>query len=106
MSESLEALIRDFAGRGEITHLSLTPRMLERGPKKVAGWAVTFAPASVMGNTYAEDTDPVAALTTALTDAKVRRRATFNDGVGAPKAAKASVPAVPVSEVGLEDLLG
>lgn len=91
MSENLEALIRDLAKRGELTHLSLSPRMIERGQKKVAGWGAIFAPASNFGNTFGEDTDPVEALKSAINDAKLRRKPEFADGEGAKvRPAKAS----------------
>lgn len=80
----LEDLIRDVAARGELTHLSLAPRKIERGENKfVNGWSATFAPASVMGNTFAEDVDPVVALKQCIEDAKLRRKPTFVDGEGA-----------------------
>jgi hypothetical protein len=83
MSE-LEDLIRDVCSRGELTHLSLSPRKIERGENKfVNGWGATFSPASVMGNTFGENVDPVEALKSAIEDAKLRRKAPFADGDGA-----------------------
>jgi hypothetical protein len=63
---SLEQRIRDLAARGEITHLSLTPR--------AKGWAATYTPASVMGVSFAEDGDPVKAIEAALDGIKLRRK--------------------------------
>lgn len=103
----LEELIRDVATRGELTHLALAPRLIQRGENKfVKGWGATFAPASVMGNTFAEDTDPVVALKQCIEDAKLRRKAPFQDGDGAPapkppKKPKTSVPQVDLSDMGL-----
>jgi hypothetical protein len=107
MSDDLESMIRDLAARGELTHLSVVPSVYMMGSKAVKGFAATFAPASNFGNTFGQDTDPVNAMKAALNDAKLRRKAPFNDGDGAPKAkTRTSVPKVPVSEAGLEDLLG
>lgn len=101
----LEDLIRDVAARGELTHLSLAPRKIEQGENKfVNGWGATFAPASVMGNTFGESTDPVEALKSAITDAKLRRRPPFEDGEGA-KPAKVERPKKrEKSQVDLSDL--
>lgn len=70
----LETTLRDLAKRGEITHISLVP-----GPK---GWRATYAPASIFGNSFAEDRDPVKALLLACQSAKLKKRAPFNDGFG------------------------
>lgn len=102
----LEELIRDVASRGELTHLSLTPRKIEKGENKfVNGWGATFAPASVMGNTFAESTDPVEALKQCIEDARMRRKAPFADGEGAKVKPKRSGPAQrPAADVDLSDL--
>lgn len=62
----LETLIREFAGRGEITHISLSPRG--------KGWAASYSPASVFGVSFAEHADPVEALKEAMTNIKLRRK--------------------------------
>ncbi len=56
--KTLEEQIHDLARRGELTHLSLTPR----GNTFVA----SFAPARAMGVFYGEDADPVKAIRAAL----------------------------------------
>jgi len=103
MSDELSDLIRDLAKRGELTHLSLSPREIELGNnKKVKGWGATFAPASTFGNTFGEDTDPVVALLNALNDAKLRHRSEFKDGAGSKVKPSKSAPA---TEADLDDLL-
>lgn len=90
----LEDLIREVAKRGELTHLSLTPRDVKDANEKVLyrGWGATFSPASSQANTFAEDRDPVVALKTAIEEAKMRRGgAPFQDGDGAKAKPKAKV---------------
>jgi hypothetical protein len=105
MSENLEDLIRDLCKRGEMTHLSLVPRVISQGTKNVHGWGASFSPASTFGNTFGEDTDPVVALKNALNDAKLRRRPEFKDGEGA-KVKPARAKPEPATEQDLSDLLG
>lgn len=62
---SLEDAIREMAARGEITHLSLTPRG--------KNWGASFSPASSMGNAFGEDKDPVEAIFQAFEEIKLRR---------------------------------
>ena len=107
----LEDTIRDLASRGEITHLSLTPRQIAAGPNKtVPGWAATFSPASSYGNIFAESTDPIDALLQAVRGAKLRRKAPFKDGDGArptcKRTATESTAPEDAPEQDLADLLG
>lgn len=106
--DTLEDLIRDLARRGEMTHLSLTPRKIERNGKSVSGWACVLSPASVSGNFFGEDLDPVDAIKNTIRDAKLRRRPEFKDGDGAKT--KPSVPEVRpkkiANEQDLSDILG
>lgn len=90
---TLEETLRDLATRGEITHISLVPSK--------QGWRATYAPASIFGNSIAEDRDPVKAILMACEAAKVKRRKPFNDGFGSRiKQADVEVPAeLPADEV-------
>lgn len=108
----LEELIRDVAKRGELTHLSLSPRRIEVGENKfINGWGASFSPASNTGNLFAEDTDPIKALVGAIEEAKLQRRSLrpFEDGEGAkpqpapkPKTKpRTSVPQTDLSDIGL-----
>lgn len=66
MSKNLEDVIRELAARGEISHFSLVPS------QKGKLWRGTFAMCSKFGVSFAEDVDPVVALTMALTTAKMK----------------------------------
>lgn len=67
MSE-LEQAIRDLAARGEISHISLSPS--QNGTL----WRGSYAMCSTFGVSFAEDKDPVVALTQAMTTARLKRR--------------------------------
>jgi hypothetical protein len=64
---TLEELIRHMAEKGELNYLSVIP---------VSGgrFSATFAPASGFGHSYAEHTDPVTALVSAIHEWKPRRK--------------------------------
>jgi hypothetical protein len=97
----LEDMIRDVARRGELTHLSLAPRVIRDADDKPIkkGWGASFSPASSQTNTWAEDEDPVVALKTAIEEARLRRGKPFADGEGAPKPEpKAKPKAKPVKQ--------
>jgi hypothetical protein len=64
---TLEDTIRSLAARGEISHISLTP--------KGAGWRATFAPCSTFGVAFAEDADPCRAIQLACDAPRLKRRA-------------------------------
>lgn len=66
---SLEALIRDRAARGDISHISLTPSQ----DGKL--WRASYAPCSVFGVTHSEDKDPIKAIILALSTTKIKSRA-------------------------------
>lgn len=92
----LEETIRDLAKRGELTHISLTPS--QNGKK----WRALFAPASVFGNSFAEDADPVKAIMLACDTAKIRKRKPFNDG-DKPGRKVDAIPQADVEADGLPD---
>lgn len=104
----LEELIRDVAQRGELTHLSLTPRRMEieEGSNKfVHGWSATLAPSSSTGNTFGFDPDPVKALKTAIEEARLRRRSPNAAPPVARNAQKAAIEAKKkqdLSDLGLD----
>ena len=66
-TSTLEAVLRDLAKRGEISHISLTPSQEGRM------WRASFAMCSHFGVTLAEDADPVQAILLALTSAKLKK---------------------------------
>lgn len=66
---NLEDMIRDLAKRGELSHVSVA--LNGSGTQ----WRASFAPCSVFGVTFAEDKDPVKALTLAMEGTKLKRRA-------------------------------
>ena len=83
---TLEAVLRDLAKRGEISHISLTP---SQGGRM---WRASFAMCSYFGVSFAEDVDPVQAILLACTSAKLKR----------PRASIDLKPAEPES---VEDLM-
>ncbi len=67
---NLEAMIRDMAARGELTHLSLSPIHDSKKPM----WAVSFCAASpINGYTFILDPDPVDAMCRAIAETKLKR---------------------------------
>lgn len=65
-SSNLEDVLRDLAKRGEISHISLTPA--QNGTL----FRASFAMCSNFGISFAEDADPVKAIITACTTAKMK----------------------------------
>jgi hypothetical protein len=64
---TLEDTIRTLAAKGEISDLGLS--MNSTGTK----WRASFVPCSKFGISYAEDADPVKALSLALSTIPIRR---------------------------------
>lgn len=93
MSKNLEEVIRELAARGEISHISLVPS--QKGEK----WRGSFAMCSKFGISFAEDADPVVALTMAMTTAKMKpARALVRD--------QDLVPTIPQETIEVEDATG
>jgi len=67
----LEERIRDLAERGNLTHISLTPR---HDGRKLLGWAASYSPATGWGQGFGLDADPVTAILTAIDDWKPARK--------------------------------
>lgn len=66
---NLEAVLRDLAARGELSHISLTPS--QNGKM----WRGSFTMCSKFGVSFGEDADPAQALILACTTAKMKPRA-------------------------------
>ena len=60
---SIEDRIRELAKKGELTHLSLIPRIDRNG---VITFSASYAPSKKWGHSYGEDADPVTAMEKAL----------------------------------------
>lgn len=98
---NLEELIRDAVRAGELTHLSLVPRTVKDENEKPLyhGWGASLSPTSVSGNLFAEDRDPVVALTKVFEDARLYRKAPTKEVKVAAK--KKEATSVDLSDIGL-----
>lgn len=77
--QNLEEVIRDLAARGELTHLSLTPRG--------KGFSASFGAASPAGGYgFGEAADPVDAILNAIETVKLKRRAVVRPSAKPDKA--------------------
>lgn len=100
-NSALEDAIRNLAARGEISHISLTP---SQGGKK---WRGSYAMCSTFGVSFAEDEDPIKALTLAMTTARLKSRAPTKRATDAAEArSTGSIPQETVAaDESVEDLM-
>jgi len=68
---SLEDLLRIIANAGELTYLSLIPRV-GHGPGGVV-FSASYSPAMVWGSGFGEDPDPVKAIIKAINDPRLSK---------------------------------
>jgi hypothetical protein len=73
----LEAKLRQYAARGELTHFSLIP-IAGKGPGGVV-WCATYSPASKWGSGFGRDADPIAAAMMAFKDVRVPKAPVESD---------------------------
>ena len=66
--QTVDAVLRDLAARGELNHVSLMPS--QDGKM----WRASFAMCSKFGISFAEDADPAQAIILACTTAKLKPR--------------------------------
>lgn len=98
---NLEDTIRSLASRGEISHISLVPS--QDGKK----WRGSFAMCSKFGISFAEDADPIKALSLACTTAKMRSRPAERRpaSIELEAVTVAEVPAPSPADESVEDLM-
>ena len=77
-TSGLEDRLRALAAKGELTHISLTPR---HDGKKFLGWAASYAPATGWGPGFALDADPVTAILMAIESWKPARKPRAKKGL-------------------------